>query len=65
MFRKIKGINQNRGKERGEQGSDSGVRGQASDISAGVEDVDVERSSTWLCARGGGGDIWKSEMSER
>lgn len=59
MFRKTKGINQNKGKERGEQGSDSGVRGQASDISAGVEEVDAEWSSTWLCARGGGGDIWK------
>lgn len=38
-------LNHNKGTERGEQGSDLGVKGQASDISAGVEGVDVEQLS--------------------
>lgn len=43
--RKKKSLNHNKGTERGEQGSDLGVKGQASDISAGVEGVDVEQLS--------------------
>lgn len=41
-----KSLNHNKGTERGEQGSDLGVKGQASDTSAGVEGVDVEQLST-------------------
>lgn len=44
--RKKKSLNHNKGTERGEQGSDLGVKGQASDASAGVEGVDVEQLST-------------------
>lgn len=44
--KKKKSLNHNKGTERGEQGSDLGVKGQASDTSAGVEGVDVEQLST-------------------
>lgn len=44
--KKKKSLNHNKGTERGEQGSDLGVKGQASDASAGVEGVDVEQLST-------------------
>ena len=41
-----KSLNHNKGTERGEQGPDLGVKGQASDTSAGVEGVDAEGLST-------------------
>ena len=44
--KKKKSLNHNKGTERGEQGPDLGVKGQASDTSAGVEGVDAEGLST-------------------
>lgn len=57
-------INQNKGKERGEQGSDSGVKGWTSGMSAGVDGVDVDRSSEWAWPWPWprAGDTWKSLM---
>lgn len=46
-------VNQNKGKERGEQGSDSGVKGCTSGMSAGVDGVDIDRSSPWPWPRAG------------